>query len=137
MSEITADTGLWRRQTTVLFSPGGHPFTQSGSAHLDGGLRVGRRAPFKAWGTTSALKSLCGGHIVGKDLRRLPLKLCLQSKHRIFTLCMYLGQPGGQRPQKAVVQSLSCLTPCNPMDCSTPGFPVHHHLPESAQTHVH
>ena len=26
---------------------------------------------------------------------------------------------------------------CNPMDCSTPGFPVHHHLPELAQTHVH
>ena len=26
---------------------------------------------------------------------------------------------------------------CNPMDCSTPGFPVLHHLPELAQTHVH
>ena len=24
----------------------------------------------------------------------------------------------------------SCLTFCNPMDCSTPGFPVHHQLPE-------
>ena len=24
----------------------------------------------------------------------------------------------------------------DPMDCSTPGFPVHHHLPELAQTHV-
>ena len=31
----------------------------------------------------------------------------------------------------------SCLTLCNPMDCSTPGFPVLHHLPEFAQTHVH
>ena len=31
----------------------------------------------------------------------------------------------------------SCPTPCDPMDCSTPGFPVHHHLPELAQTHVH
>ena len=37
----------------------------------------------------------------------------------------------------AVVQSLSCLTLCSPMDCSTPGFPVLHHLPEFAQTHVH
>ena len=27
--------------------------------------------------------------------------------------------------------------PCNPMDCSTPAFPVHHQLPELAQTHVH
>ena len=31
----------------------------------------------------------------------------------------------------------SCLTLCDPMDCSTPGFPVHHQLPELAQTHVH
>ena len=31
----------------------------------------------------------------------------------------------------------SCLTLCNPMDCSAPGFPVLHHLPEFAQTHVH
>ena len=28
-------------------------------------------------------------------------------------------------------------TLCDPMDCSTPGFPVHHHLSEFAQTHVH
>ena len=31
----------------------------------------------------------------------------------------------------------SCLTLCNPMNCSTPGLPVHHQLPESTQTHVH
>ena len=30
-----------------------------------------------------------------------------------------------------------CLTLCDPMDGSTPGFPVLHHLPELAQTHVH
>ena len=30
-----------------------------------------------------------------------------------------------------------CLTVCDPMDCSMPGFPVHHQLPELAQTHVH
>ena len=29
------------------------------------------------------------------------------------------------------------LTLCDPMDCSTPGLPVHHWLPESTQTHVH
>ena len=33
--------------------------------------------------------------------------------------------------------SRSCPTLCDPMDCSTPGFPVHHHLPEFIQTHVH
>ena len=30
-----------------------------------------------------------------------------------------------------------CLTLADPMDCSTPGFPVHHQLPELTQTHVH
>ena len=31
----------------------------------------------------------------------------------------------------------SCPTLCSPIDCSTPGFPVPHQLPERAQTHVH
>ena len=31
----------------------------------------------------------------------------------------------------------SCLTLCDPMDCSTPGFPAHHQLPKLTQTHVH
>ena len=31
----------------------------------------------------------------------------------------------------------SCLTLCDPVDCSTPGFPVLHCLPEFVQTHVH
>ena len=31
----------------------------------------------------------------------------------------------------------SCLTLCEPMDCSMPGFPVLHHLPEFAQTPFH
>ena len=35
------------------------------------------------------------------------------------------------------VQSLSRVQLCDPMDCSTPGFPVHHQLPELTQTHVH
>ena len=35
----------------------------------------------------------------------------------------------------SIVQSF--LTLCNPIDCSMPGFPVYHQLPELAQTHVH
>ena len=31
----------------------------------------------------------------------------------------------------------SCLTLCDPLGCSTPGFPVHHQLLELAQIHVH
>ena len=48
-----------------------------------------------------------------------PLFLALSQQHRNTLLS---------------VQSLSL---CNPMDCSTPGFPVHHQLPKLAQTHVH
>ena len=40
------------------------------------------------------------------------------------------------RPQfSSVAQSYPIL--CHPMDYSTPGLPVHHHLPEFTQTHVH
>ena len=40
--------------------------------------------------------------------------------------------------QFSSVQSLkSCLTLCDHMDCSMLGLPVHHQLPELAQTHVH
>ena len=35
----------------------------------------------------------------------------------------------------SVAQSFPTL--CDPMDCSMPGFPVHHQLPELTQTHVH
>ena len=30
-----------------------------------------------------------------------------------------------------------CPILCDPMNCSTPGLPVHHQLPEFTQTHVH
>ena len=48
----------------------------------------------------------------------LPRSKCL----RVFVVC-------------SVAQS--CLTLCDPVDCSTPGFPVLHHLLELAQTHFH
>ena len=38
-------------------------------------------------------------------------------------------------PFSSVAQS--CLILCDPMDCSTPGFPVYHQLPELTQTLVH
>ena len=31
----------------------------------------------------------------------------------------------------------SCPTLCDPMNCSTPGLPVHHQLPEFTDTHIH
>ena len=40
-------------------------------------------------------------------------------------------------PSTIVVQSLSHVWLCDPINCSTPGFHVLHHLPELAQMHVH
>ena len=48
----------------------------------------------------------------------------------IFNLFM------SQRNQFSSVAQ-SCPSLCNPMNCSTPGLPVHHHLPGFTQTHVH
>ena len=40
-------------------------------------------------------------------------------------------------PGEFQFSSVAQLYPTAPLDCSTPGFPVHHQLPELAQTHVH
>ena len=49
------------------------------------------------------------------------------------------GAFGGDRAIHSSYCSVAklCLTLCDPMDCSMPGFPVLHYLPESAQTHVY
>ena len=48
------------------------------------------------------------------------------------------GPHGLRFIQFSSVQSFSHVwVSCDPMDCSTPGFPVHHQLPELAHTHVH
>ena len=38
---------------------------------------------------------------------------------------------------QGILNAQSCPTLCDPMDGSTPGFPVHYELQEFAQTHVH
>ena len=39
--------------------------------------------------------------------------------------------------KRLIISVQSCLTLCDPIDCSTPGFPVHHQLLELTQTRVH
>ena len=53
------------------------------------------------------------------------------SLFKIFTE----GAMGSERV--VVVQPLGRVRLCDPTDCSTPGLPVHHELPELAQTRVH
>ena len=47
-------------------------------------------------------------------------------------LCFYL-----EWFSQSISVTQPCLTLCYPMDCSTPGFPIHHQLLELAQTHVY
>ena len=47
-----------------------------------------------------------------------------------------LNTGGGSSVQFSSVAQ-SCLTLCDPMNCSTPGLSVYHQLPEFTQTHVH
>ena len=53
-----------------------------------------------------------------------------QFKPAVFKALLYIS------PQFSSVAQL-CLTFCDPVNCSKPGFPVHHQSPELAQTHVH
>ena len=45
--------------------------------------------------------------------------------------------PGAKTPPQFSSVTQSCPTLCKPMDCSVPGFPIHHQPPELAQIHVH
>ena len=63
-------------------------------------------------------------------------RICLQankeSSGKAFSLIYYFSRAY----QFSSVAQL-CLSICNPVNCSTPGLPVHHQFPEFTQTHVH
>ena len=63
------------------------------------------------------------------------------NNHLDFSTHSALPSEDNLQPLIKIVQfssvTQSCLTPCNPMNRSTPGLPVHHQLLESTHTHVH
>ena len=67
--------------------------------------------------------SSCGSHIAGRLFTAEPLK----KPHYVYIM----------RHMFNSVSSLSHVTLCDPMDCSTSGLLVHRQLPGLAQTHVH
>ena len=52
-------------------------------------------------------------------------------------LCIWMYKRQIHTVQFNSIQSLSHVRLWDPMDCSMPGLPVHHQLPEFTQTHVH
>ena len=60
------------------------------------------------------------------------------------TSCKYSARDYISRDSTRVIKVVSfssvaqsCPSLSDPMDCSTPGFPVHHQHPDLAQTHAH
>ena len=72
-----------------------------------------RSSPFKDWTQVSSVSCIARGSFTAEPLGK-PIY--------IFQL-------------SSIAQS--CPTLCDPMDCSTLGFILHHQLPEPSQTHVH
>ena len=56
---------------------------------------------------------------------------CLTARSNLVTLVLSAGSVQFSSATQ------SCPTLCDPMNCSTPGLPVHHQLLEFTQTHVH
>ena len=78
---------------------------------------------------------IAGGFFTISATREAPLST--KAKY-VYVLCPNYSTPGysiSVNQFSSVTQS--CPNLCNPMDYSTPGFPVHHQLPELAQTHDH
>ena len=68
-----------------------------------------------------------------KDSFTIKDSFCDSSALKHSPLCSFPPSPH----QFSSVQSLGLVQLCSPVDCSTPGLPVHRQLPESTQTHVH
>ena len=72
-------------------------------------------------------------------LKLMSMELVLRSKHLVLC-CPSNVEDTNRLPRASNIPIWSrSVVPdsLRPMDCSTPGSPVHHHLPELAQTHVH
>ena len=81
------------------------------------------------WVTTQRKLGICNRSILGSHSHiRKSWNILLRTYVILRFFCESLVHC------RSVAQS--CPSLCNPLDCSTPDFPVFHHLPEFAQTHV-
>ena len=82
-------------------------------------------------GSGNPFQYSCLEHFVDRGAWRAPVHGAAESRTRLSTIAIKL------LPVQFSSVAQSCPTLCDPMDCSTPGLPVHHQLPEFTQTHVH
>ena len=98
--------------------------------------------PFSSWFQTfPASGSFPVSQLFTSVAKVLEFQLQPQSFQWIFGLTSFkidwLDSLNVQGSLSSVQFTQSCPTLCDPMDCSTQGFPVHHQLPEFIQAHVH
>ena len=79
-----------------------------------------------------------GGQTIGISASALFLIINIQGWFPLgLTGLIFLLSKGLSEPSQFSSVTQSCPILCDPMDCSMPGSPVHHQLPELAQTHAH
>ena len=93
-------------------------------------LTLGLHHPLSLWPSGSVAQRLISMRAFDECSRKADRKC-----HHQKCVPLYIEGISSFIQFSSVTQS--CLILCNPMDCSMPGFPVHHHLPELAQTLVH
>ena len=101
-----------------------HQLPESTQTHVHGQRRSLRKM---VGGVKSCLEL---NPIPSRDAHRAQTKPCVNQETLQTEPKLSLGVQFSSLAQ-------SCPTLCNPMNCSTPGLPVHHQLPEFTQTHVH
>ena len=97
-----------------------------------GGLLSPHISQWQGCGVLQSMGLQRGGHDLATEPQ--PVSHCLHLWNGITVLCSSCVVV---RIKLACSVTKSCLTPCEPMSCSMPGFPVLHHLLEFAQVHVH
>ena len=92
-------------------------------------MTTGKTIPLTRWTFVDKVISL-----LFNMLSRLVIAFLPRSKHLLIS---WLRSPTALISAQFSSVSQLCLTLCDPMHGSTPGFPVHHQLPELIQAHVH
>ena len=93
-------------------------------------LTLGLHHPLSLWPSGSVAQRLISMRAFDECSRKADRKC-----HHQKCVPLYIEGISSFIQFSSVTQS--CLILCNPMDCSMPGFPVHHHLLEFTQTYVH
>ena len=74
---------------------------------------------------------------IGATVVCLPLVVVVGLSERVFVNSRHTVSKLHRYSVQFSSVAQSCPTLCDPMNCSPPGLPVHHQLPEFTQTHVH